>query len=154
MTREMFKKFNGYPQELENLTLFSDEKLTKEETEIFNKAYRKVRNKTYMKNCFLNSLQLSMADTTNTIKVVEGYAFKYIPMEHGWNIINGKLIDITFNISDGEKPYLGTFPEDVAYYGHIFNDLDLKEWYKFAKKYDEFSILGGIGREFLETYSK
>lgn len=150
--KKAFSNMGGFPDELENLVIFNRSELTKEEREIFNTAYRKVKRKTFMKNCFLNSLQLSMADKTGSIKLVEGYAFKYIPMEHSWNTINGKLIDITFNISDNELPYLGDFPEDTAYYGYVFSDLNLKEWYKFADKANDFSLLGINGRKFLGKY--
>lgn len=150
--KKAFSNMGGFPDELENLVIFNRSELTKEEREIFNTAYKKVKRKTFMKNCFLNSLQLSMADKTGSIKLVEGYAFKYIPMEHSWNTINGKLIDITFNISDNKPPYLGDFPEDTAYYGYVFSDLNLKEWYKFADKANDFSLLGINGRKFLGKY--
>ena len=150
--RNAFSNMGGFPDELNNLTIFNRSELTEEEKPIFNTAYQKVKSKTFMKNCFLNSLQLSMADKTGSIKLVEGYAFKYIPMEHSWNTINGKLIDITFNISDNKTPYLGEFPEDTAYYGYVFDGLNLKDWYKFANKANDFSLLGISGRKFLGKY--
>ena len=94
---------------------FSLTPLNAEEKIIVKTSLSRCGKEIKKKLCFHNSQCLMIYDDTNKIKYIEGFAFlrAYIPILHGWNTINGKVIDITFEryLKEGDtnfgKAYLG-----------------------------------------------
>lgn len=60
-----------------------------------------------MKACYANSQKLNI-NSGGKIKYYEGYIFSVIPIPHAWNVINGKVFDITANhFNLNMKSYFG-----------------------------------------------
>jgi hypothetical protein len=71
------------------------------------------------RECFYNAQLLTLLDKTNQIEYWEGYTnFSSIPILHGFNVLNNKVIDVTHKIN--KKPILGLFTEK-EYIGVRFN---------------------------------
>ena len=71
------------------------------------------------KECFYNAQRL--AQDSSKCRYVEGFLFAgLIPFEHGWNTINGKVVDFTMAHSNGGKPVLGEIPAGREYFGVEF----------------------------------
>ena len=71
------------------------------------------------KECFYNAQRL--AQDSAKCRYVEGYLFAgLIPIEHGWNTINGKVVDFTMAHANGGKPVLGEIPAGWEYFGVEF----------------------------------
>ena len=67
------------------------------------------------KQCFYNAQSIGLA---GTIGYVEGYADSVgIPMDHAWNTINGKVIDMTWKMNNNDEPVLGVIPGGWEYFG-------------------------------------
>ena len=79
------------------------------------------------KQCFYNAQSIGL---TGRIGYVEGVADSVgLPMEHAWNTINGKVIDMTWKMNNNDQPVLGTIPEGWEYYGvELPHDLITKMW--------------------------
>jgi len=94
--------------------LSAEEGLTPEESEMLKHVLK--RQCDYeAKKCFYNAQSIGLA---GTIGYVEGYADSIgIPMEHAWNTINGKVIDMTWKMNNGGNPVLGVIPGGWEYYG-------------------------------------
>lgn len=61
-----------------------------------------------------------MLDVSKSIQYWEGFTnFGAVPILHGFNVINRKVIDVTHKV-DG-KPILGVFDEDKEYIGVQFD---------------------------------
>ena len=99
---------------------YESAELTKEEKEIFQAAMVELGFTPQKKQCFYNAQMLLEADISGQIKYVEGYAHNLIPVLHGWNEINGKVIDVTFDY-EGEM-IIGTLPEYLSYRGVAFDE--------------------------------
>jgi len=90
--------------------------LTKEETNYLKKLYYETK-RYKMKQCFYNAQSLSQF-SGDKIKYVEGYLYSgIIPIEHAWNILNGKVLDFTMSHANNGKPILGLIPAGWDYYG-------------------------------------
>lgn len=100
---------------LQNGKHYASSPLTAEEMGVLKKLARTTcRYK--MKECFYNAQHL--ATMASGIKYVEGYLYSgIIPLEHGWNTINGKVIDFTMYHQNGGKPILGEIPAGWDYFG-------------------------------------
>ena len=72
-----------------------------------------------MKECFYNAQKLS---SISKFQYVEGYVLSGIPfaISHAWNVINGKVIDVTLAHRNGDKVIAGILPEGWAYFGVDF----------------------------------
>lgn len=96
---------------------FKSAGLTEDEKDIIKKALESLSFEPQMKECFYNSQMLAIYDTSGQIKYHEGFCFSGIlPMLHGFNSINGKVIDITWTGKNG-KPIFGKFLKDRSYHG-------------------------------------
>jgi hypothetical protein len=86
-----------------------------------------------MKECFYNAQDL--AQVSNEIEYVEGVLCSgLIPIEHGWNTINGKVIDFTMSHANDGKPILGQIPEGWEYYGVELPTQSIREhWTEFEE---------------------
>jgi hypothetical protein len=113
------------------------QKLTSNELEIVNDAISNLSRSPEERQCFYNAQRLCVADLTDNILYEEGYCkINKFPFSilHGWNSINGKLIDITFKTLDGKlnkegKYIIGIIPEDFTYLGTPFSKQTiLKNW--------------------------
>lgn len=93
---------------------FMSQPLTDAEREIVNEALKNIGFKPRMKECFYNAQLLAMNDKTGQIKYCEGFGMSIIPCNHGWAMINDKVIDITWKDDEG-KNYFGDF--DKSYFG-------------------------------------
>jgi hypothetical protein len=93
---------------------YQSAELTSEELEMLKHVLK--RQCDYeAKKCFYNAQSIGLA---GTIGYVEGYADSVgIPMDHAWNTINGKVIDMTWKMNNGGEPVLGVIPEGWEYHG-------------------------------------
>jgi len=102
----------------EGTTLLSQE-LTEEELAIAKTSLR-YRNNLRAKQCYYNSQCMILGDETNLIEYWEGYKTESnFPFLHGFNVINGKVIDITPIPS--RKKIFGVFDENIEYTGVKFD---------------------------------
>ena len=107
---------------------YKSAKLTDEELDMLrNVLSRQCSYK--VKQCFYNAQSIGL---TGIIGYCEGYADSLgLPMEHAWNTINGKVIDMTWRFGNGGKPVLGIIPAGWAYYGVELPDAIVrKQWSK------------------------
>ena len=79
---------------------FPSARLTKKETEHLTGVVRLAKKagcRFRAKECFYNAGTLSLADDSGQIRYCEGFAHVHsIPVHHGWNLLNGKVIDLTW----------------------------------------------------------
>lgn len=109
-------------------TFFVPQALTDEERAYVLKIAKKTCSSFELGECYYNAQLMALADKTERIKYVEGLATKFIPMLHGWNTINGKVIDLTWREEkNAEKIWL-----------------DNRVWGEFAWEY--------VGVEFPRSY--
>ena len=117
--------------------------LNEEEIEMIKKY---VRPKP--KCCYENSYKLADLLYNHDIKYVEGYLnMKGLPIEHAYNCIDGKYVDITIEIALGknvkEDTYIKIGEFDVSevrnvllengYYGNIYDSIFLKKYKETIK---------------------
>ena len=79
------------------------------------------------KQCFYNAQSIGMS---GVIGYVEGYADSVgIPMDHAWNTINGKVIDMTWKFNNNDQPVLGVIPRGWEYFGvELSHELIVDKW--------------------------
>jgi hypothetical protein len=77
--------------------VFSTEKWNKKEQELIDSLYTKLKKSIKPSQCFYNSQIVIINDTSNQIKYHEGFCYADLPFPifHGWNSLNGKLLDFT-----------------------------------------------------------
>lgn len=95
-------------------------------------------------HCFYNAQKLVLADTTKTLKYVEGMAIGVgaFPTLHGWATINGKVIDLTWQQHTSKRKgrfrdrVLGEIPDGWAYHGVTFeSDWVLARWAHYGASF-------------------
>lgn len=92
--------------------------LTEIELNHFMQVFEK-SNQNKNRECFYNAQLLTLFDDTNQIEYWEGYTnSSSLPILHGFNVLNNKVIDVTHKIN--KKPILGLFTEK-EYIGVMFN---------------------------------
>jgi hypothetical protein len=106
---------------------FKSQELTEEERLYVMEAINNLGFVPQPKQCYYNANLLAINDFSGRIKYAEGLAYSgYFPIWHGWNTINGKVIDLTWLKEFGklsrrkigqEEMILGTFDKDRAYFG-------------------------------------
>ena len=134
-----FRRGNGNPPKgyhytctedyvLDRGCLFSSAPLTEEEKKLLSKVIGSKKRRFPVKACFYNAQMLTLDDDTGTIQYCEGLAFpgRPVPIYHAWNIIHGKVIDLTWRTGKKSREHLGNrviggIPEGWAYYGAAFN---------------------------------
>ena len=93
--------------------------LTKEEKKILTAACR--GRKFELKQCFYNAQMLVLNDDSGELQYAEGWAHSgFIPVHHGWVLLNGKVIDLTWKDRKGESR-VGRTLGDFAYLGVRFD---------------------------------
>ena len=101
---------------LENGKEYISSPLTPDELAVLKEAIKGHKLMYKPKQCFYNAQNL--AQEKRECRYVEGYLFSgVIPLEHGWNSINGKVIDFTMAHANGGKPILGEIPAGWEYFG-------------------------------------
>lgn len=113
---------------------YKSDALTDEEKRIVNRAILSCEQfgiHFAMRECYYNAQALALVGHGH-IKYVEGYAAgrACIPVLHGWCHINGKLIDLTWRVEEGdddtyENRVMGEIPDDWSYYGVEFKHEDV-----------------------------
>lgn len=98
---KMMKEF--YYNSIEEFVLkngqeFKSQPLTEEEKKIVQELIKKEFIDCKVRQCYMNSQKLALA--SNKIQYVEGFAYGVIPINHSWNLINGKVIDLTWSNGD------------------------------------------------------
>lgn len=75
---------------------FNSQPLSKEEKELVTELIEKEYIDCKVRECYRNSQKLSLSN--DKILYVEGFAKgkELIPIGHSWNLINGKVIDLTW----------------------------------------------------------
>jgi hypothetical protein len=93
---------------------YQSAQLTPEEMEML-KDILKVQCRYKAGQCSYNAQDIGL---TGRIGYVEGIADSLgVPMDHAWNTINGKVIDMTWKMNNDDQPVLGVIPEGWEYYG-------------------------------------
>jgi hypothetical protein len=121
-----FKKPKGYYYDSiyhfirENSKFYDSSPLTKEELAHVNKVKKSLGFVPQIRQCFYNSQMMMLNDYTGQIKYTEGYANFIMPVNHAWNTINGKVIDLTWKDTNDKNIY-GTFSNKLSYYGTEFS---------------------------------
>jgi hypothetical protein len=111
--------------------VIQSQELTKEELAIVKTAL-KLSKRTSIGFCFYNSQVLTINDETNSIEYWEGYKTELnFPFLHGFNVINGKVIDIT-RIPDRKKIF-GVFDTNIEYTGVKFDKKMIHERIRSGK---------------------
>ena len=70
------------------------------------------------KQCYYNSQHMAIGNPK--IRYAEGYLITDglpLPIAHGWNVVNGKVVDFTMKHANGGKPILGELPAGWEYFG-------------------------------------
>jgi hypothetical protein len=88
-----------------------------------------------VKECYYNAQMLVSCDVTERLQYYEGFGLHIIACLHGWAVINGKVVDLTWRRGDNygvtedplEQRYVGTF--DHEYIGIHFPEA---EWPEFG----------------------
>lgn len=117
---------------------FNFRKITEKELEIINSAVSNLTFTPKLKECFYNAQMLCLNDTSENIKYIEGYV--KIPnigisIYHAWNIINNKVIDITYrldsnlNISNSGNFILGNL-NGYKYFGVELSKSKIQNYYE------------------------
>ncbi|WBX70873.1 hypothetical protein [Tenacibaculum retecalamus] len=112
---------------------FTCNELTEEETKIVKDALG-ISKSSKGGECFYNAQLLALSDSTKKIEYWEGYTTSSIPtlpILHGFNVINGKIIDVTHKIN--KKHILGDFGKDKEYIGVKFETSRILEQIKAGK---------------------
>ena len=106
---------------LSNGKFFESKISTSQDLLNVKKCLKRLSGKPKKKQCFYNAQQLALYCEDKGIKYFEGYAISGInfPIHHGWNEINGKVVDVTWDF-DGNTPVIGEIPKGWAYYGVEF----------------------------------
>ena len=101
---------------LEHGKKYESQELTEDEMELLKNVLQ-TQDRWKMKQCFYNA-QCIASSSNDSIKYCEGYADSLgLPMEHAWNTINGKVIDMTWKMNNDNKPVLGVIPDGWEYIG-------------------------------------
>ena len=101
---------------LEHGKKYESQELTDDETDLLKKVLL-IKSRWQKKQCFYNAQCIASA-SNNTIRYCEGFADSLgLPMEHAWNTINGKVIDMTWKMNNDDDPILGVIPEGWEYIG-------------------------------------
>ena len=101
---------------LEHGKKYESQELTEDEMELLKNVLQ-TQDRWKMKQCFYNA-QCIASSSNDSIKYCEGYADSLgLPMEHAWNTINGKVIDMTWKMNNDNKPVLGVIPDGWEYVG-------------------------------------
>lgn len=149
---------------LQHGRFYESQKLTKDELNYLQVIKANYGKRFLPKQCFYNSqMWLLTTDRFLTappgmvLRYVEGYSTSVIPIHHGWLTLNGKVIDPTLRMAGQPRKSLlpgrtvGTFPEEVVYFGVPFTTdevyesvtereeggtliLDMKRDYPFLKR--------------------
>ena len=100
---------------LEHGKMFESNEFTEDEMELIGKASMVIGDM-QMKQCFYNAQTLALFRPQ--FKYVEGFLISgFIPVMHGWNTLNGKVIDFTMYHANNNKPILGIIPGGWEYFG-------------------------------------
>ena len=125
--KEHWKKLPFYYQGVEDFLLqhgkqFESSPLTEEEEEIVFKAleeYTQVFGDPQPQHCFDTSQRIMRAPSN--LMYAEGYVYNGIGQtRHGWNVINGKVIDFVLQHPQKTgtyRPITGVIPEGWEYFG-------------------------------------
>ena len=103
--------------------------LTAEELQIVQRAVACCSAAPFRRGeCFYNAQLLALTATAGMIEYHEGYAFcdSIIPVLHGWCVIAGKVIDMTWRTTK-RTPIYGEFPPTWEYYGIHFESSVLRD---------------------------
>lgn len=97
--------------------------LTRDERSIVQAAKLNAIDRSFQpKQCFYNAQLLAVADETRTLAYCEGFACSGImPLHHGWCVINGKVVDLTWRQKPQGPPIMGTFGPEWGYVGVTFD---------------------------------
>jgi len=101
--------------------LFESKSITNDESKIIEKALKKSKQ-TKLGQCFYNAQCLCLSDESNQIEYWEGFTYDseiQMAILHGFNTINGKVIDITHKING--KYIKGVFGIENEYMGVKFD---------------------------------
>jgi hypothetical protein len=129
-----YSSFEEYVLEHGHLLESSD--LDEEETELTLEVLRSAAARGVdvheFKQCFANSQSFVLEGDTDEFTYYEGFAIGRapIPVHHGWVVINGKVIDLTWHLEEPASRVLlpgrpvGELPKNWAYWGFPVENLE------------------------------
>jgi hypothetical protein len=136
---------------------FSTEKWTEEEQELIDSIYSRLKKSIKKSQCFANSQLVIISDPSNQIKYHEGFCDTGfgIPVFHGWNSLNGKLLDFTLQykgkIKFLEKSHIG-IEVDKAWVLDCFRNK--KNSTAFLENYNDDDVYSALRTKYIKPSSK
>jgi len=130
----LYSCFEGYV--LEHGHLLESAPLDEEEVqlvqEVLDSAQARGIDLHEVKQCFANAQAFVLHADTDDFTYYEGYAVgrASLPIHHGWVVINGKVIDLTWQLEQPASRVLlpgrpvGELPEHWCYWGFPVEDLE------------------------------
>lgn len=107
---------------------FLSAELTQEDRDLVDAAKHGLGDEYFeKKQCFFNGQVLARGNPQ--VAYYEGYAMKEglgFPILHGWNVVNGKVVDLTWRDEGGRRAH-GTFPAGREYLGVSVNKASILE---------------------------
>jgi len=96
---------NQYDIIVQEGEFFSTEKWNEEEQVLIDSLYPRLKKSIKPSQCYYNSQLIIINDTSNKIKYHEGFFLDTagFPIIHGWNSLNGKLLDFTLQYNGRMK---------------------------------------------------
>lgn len=114
----------------EHGNFFQSAPLTPEEEEEVRRAIANPKD-FKMKECFYNAQVIAQR---GPLQYVEGYCFPgLLPVQHAWNAINGKVVDVTLKHQNGGSVIAGLIPDGWEYFGV---DFPVKEIWKVWREHE------------------
>lgn len=108
---------------------FANGILDEKELAIINNIYPKIKKSIKKGFCFYNSQIAVLSDKSKELRYHEGYigTDSFFPIHHGWNSLNGKVIDFTLGFKNNviteknEHIYLGIEIDTSFIFDRIVN---------------------------------
>ena len=119
---EGFTYLCGEEYVLVNGQQYTSAVLTEEEHEAVMMALERWGSAPVAKHCFHSAQMIVMNDHTGLLRYAEGWACGRapIPIHHGWVVVGGKVVDLTWKKEDGGN-IQGLFPKDWCYQAAEFS---------------------------------
>jgi len=104
--------------------------LTPEEQAILDEAKASWWDGPQIQQCYYNGQMLVLTDPSRQLRYYEGYACGVagFPVIHGWVVLNGKVIDPTWNADGGHAfdPVWAEIPDGWEYMGVPFTEEEVR----------------------------
>ncbi len=124
-----FSYLGGEDYVLDRGSRFRSEAFSNEEKTFLLNVLRHCPLKRFpLGHCFHNAQIVVASDKSNTLQYCEGWAMGLtgLPTLHGWVLLEGKVLDLTWRVAQRARGFLGdrvwgVIPVGWAYYGTTFS---------------------------------